>query len=714
MVFFIRCFSVFLQLRHFGIASKNRDHQRDEDQEHTFFSARPISDFSERNRKMTDVENEHQNEGQGCIASDVGGTFTDFVFLNERNEIEIQKVPSNRTDPADPVRSILQRRRPSLHRHGTTVATNAVLERTGGEVAFVTTEGFQDLLQIGRQDRPDLYDPRKVKPEPFISPDHCYTVMERMGPDGEILEPLDEQEVRKLVDQIRGQDPDAVAICLLHAYANDAHEQKISGFFEGIPVSCSSEVLPEFREYERASSTVLNAYLEPKVTPYVKRLREERSNLELMKSSGGTGGAKNVMKRPLRLLLSGPAGGAIAGKMLGEQFEETHLVNVDIGGTSADISLIENGEPARTSRMNIGGRPVGGQVVDVETIGAGGGSVAWFDDGGALRVGPESAGADPGPICYGRGGERLTVTDAHFALGHIGTGTRLAEQLELSADPVLDAFERMSEEYPLTSHQIATGILDVVNSRMNRALRSIFARRGEDPKRYAFVAFGGAGPLHACGLAESLDITKIYVPRHPGVFSATGILQARRSAVRSKTVMRPFDGISDELDQEFERLIEKTRSELHASERAKNEEVQVRASLKLRYSGQSHELDLLRTDATREAFHEEHKKRYGYAAPDQDIEIVTIRVRAFSPGPVVREPTVKKESGEAEERRSPLLHDPFNQFPVYRRSHLGAGQIMDGPAIIEEPSSTLRLKEGWTMKVLSNGTLRLNRSTGGC
>jgi len=642
------------------------------------------------------------------LASDVGGTFTDFVYRTPSGELDIQKRPSDRSHPSGPVRTQLDDLEPAAHLHGTTVATNAVLERSGADVAFITTEGFRDLLHIGRQERPDLYDARVVKPEPLIPRQYCFEVAERIAPDGTVLDPLDELDARSVRDRVRAIDPDAVAICLLHAYANDRHERMLAEQFDSLPVSRSSEVLPEFREYERASSTVLNAYLAPGVDAYVNELRPTTPTLSLMKSSGGLGPAEQVLKRPLDLLLSGPAGGAVAGQRLGQRVDASNLVNVDIGGTSADISLVVDGEPVRASRSKIEGVPVGIPMIDVETIGAGGGSIATFDEGGALQVGPESAGANPGPICYDRGGTKLTVTDAHFALGHIGTSTRLAEQLSLVGEPVRTAFKEQSKATSITPHRIANGILDVVNSRMNRAIRSIFARRGEDPESFAMVAFGGAGPLHACDLAESLGMSTIYIPPVPGVFSACGILQARESAVRSRTVLQPFTGVTKRIDDELENLRRAVRTELRSTRDRSPKEVTEQTELDLRYRGQSYEIPVPRSGASPETFHQLHRKHYGYEMPDEEIELVNLRVRAWSPGTsrsVCLSPG--DEEGAPRETRSPLLHDPFNQFPVYRRSDLGTNQELDQPCIVEEPSSTIRVKSGWRLRVLDDGTLRL-------
>ncbi len=648
------------------------------------------------------------------LASDIGGTFTDFVWLDHNGQLHTSKHPTSQEHPASVVTDMLEHVCPRIHSHGTTIATNAVLERTGAQVAFVTTEGFQDLLHIGRQDRPDLYDPEKTRTPSLASRKHVFTVSERIGPDGNVIQPLTDTEVDELEKELNELQPDSVAICLLHAYANPEHEQRIADSLRqsnSISVSCSSEVLPEFREYERASSTVMNAYIAPVVQSYINQLEHEKDHsLFLMKSTEGVAPRKQVLERPLDLLLSGPAGGAVAGARLGVRKEEQQIITLDMGGTSADISLVVDGEPVWTSSSHVDGLPVGRPMIDIETVGAGGGSIARFDEGGALQVGPESAGSHPGPVCYDQGGTDLTVTDAHFVLGHIGTNTTLAEHLSLAPERTLKAFEEKCSETSMSIPKLASGILDVVNSRMSRAIRSSLMKHGYEPSQFALVVFGGAGPLHACKLAERLNISKILIPEHPGVFSATGVLQADQTSHQMQTVLEKFSGLSEDLVSILNELEDRARNKLQQTPPAFSGKARARSSLDLRYRGQSYEINLPRSVATVEQFHNRHEELYGYRVPDEQIEVVNARARACLSGSTIDDtpPSNSSSPPESMQSRSPLYHDPFTSFDVYNRDTLNPGHSIEQPAIIEEMSSTTRVADGWRAHVEPDGVLELS------
>jgi N-methylhydantoinase A len=645
------------------------------------------------------------------LASDIGGTFTDFVWVDREGRLHTDKRPSDNEHPAHPVNEFLNEHSPSVHSHGTTVATNAVLERTGARVAFVTTEGFRDLLHIGRQDRPDLYNPQNTRTDPLVQRNHVLTIRERIGADGDVLTPIDPSELEELVDEIRRMNPDSVAICLLHAYANPEHERAVAEALRELDqcsVRCSSDVLPEFREYERASSTAASAYLAPVVKNYVEQLETPGDQqLFLMKSTEGVGATSQVLERPLNLLLSGPAGGAIAGARLGEEKEEEKLINIDMGGTSADISLVVDGEPIWTPESTIDDLPIGLPMIDIETIGAGGGSIARFDEGEALQVGPESAGSDPGPVCYDRGGTDITVTDAHFVLGHIGPDTTLAEQLSLAPQRTLEAFEDQCQETSMSVPKLANGILDVINSRMARAIRSTLMKHGHDPSEFSLVVFGGAGPLHACDLAERLNISRIYVPHHPGVFSATGVLQADQTAHRSQTILEEFNGMTDEIRQVLDRLESDARQELTETPGVFTGDPEVQSSLDLRYRGQSYEITMPRSSVSVDRFHQRHQELYGHSVPDEPIEVVNARARARLNGSTYTISSNPPNRERQTDSRSPLYHDPFNSFDIYQRPDLETGDVIDQPAIIEEMSSTTRIKSGWNAHVEQDGTLKI-------
>jgi len=634
------------------------------------------------------------------VGSDTGGTFTDLVADDGR----IAKVPSTPDDPGRAVRSGLAAllgadAATAVLAHGTTVATNAVLERSGGPVALVTTAGFADVIEIGRQDRPSLYDTTIDRPEPLVARPHRLEVTERLTADGSVVVPLDEASVAAVVDQLvalhaTGQAA-AVAVCLLHSDVNADHERAVGAAIRaaGLDVTCSHEVSPEFREYERTATTVVNAYLRPVCGPYVSSLADATASLWVMTSAGGLTDAGGAADVPARLLLSGPAGGVRAAAAVAAANDVATAVTFDMGGTSTDVCLIVDGVPAPAAERSVDGLPVRLASLDVHTIGAGGGSVAGIDAGGALVVGPRSAGAVPGPACYGLGGTEPTVTDANVVLGRIPAGAALPGLGVLDAQAAAAALDVAGVD--------AAGVVAVVNAAMEQALREVTVERGVDPAEVAMVAFGGAGGLHCCELAEALGITTVVIPERAGVFSAVGVLTAPRQVDLVRSWPSPLDHVA--LDDELRDLGRRAAAmaapgdaggTAEAGDTAQPDdiaesggtaqpddiaqsgvttEIAVTTSLDCRYAGQSYEL----TVPTVAAFHEEHERRNGYRRQDAAVEVVALRATA-----AIASPVSLGDLGSS-------VADGGDSPSVPR------GVSTVGPAVIAEPDCTIWIPTGW-------------------
>jgi N-methylhydantoinase A/oxoprolinase/acetone carboxylase beta subunit len=597
------------------------------------------------------------------LGADSGGTFTDVVGTDGR----ILKIPSTPADPGAAVRDGAARLatglRVELLAHGTTVATNALLERRGAVTALVTTEGFADLVEIGRQDRPSLYDPWSDRPEPLVPRELRLEVRERRGADGSVLTALDLSQLGELPDEV-----EAVAICLLHADLAPEHEQRVAELLRarGHEVSASHEVAPEFREFERLVTTVVNASLRPVCRPYLEGLADAADRVVVMTSAGGLVDAAAAARTPAALLLSGPAGGVRAAAAVAAACGRPDAVSFDMGGTSTDVALILDGEPAPAAARKVDGHPIRLPSLDVHTIGAGGGSIAALDAGGALRVGPESAGAVPGPACYGRGGTRPTVTDANLLLGRIPSDTAFPGLGTLDVDAARRAFETAGLE--------PAGVIEVVDAQMEQALRAVSVERGVDPASLALVAFGGAGPLHACALAEAVGIGQVIVPAAAGVLSAVGLLTSpqRREFVRSW----PSPGDHDGLDAALQALAERAVDELDAPDGAP---VRTSTALDCRYAGQSHEL---RVD-TVEDFDAAHLARNGYSAPGAPVEVVALRSVAEADAPATVDEVL---SSWAE---------------------LSFGSVV-GPTVVVRDDCTIWVPEGWVGRDGALGSLVLD------
>ncbi len=632
------------------------------------------------------------------VGVDTGGTFTDFVFAHE-DGLKIHKEPSTPENPAKAVLTGLQHLLGSREVdivHGSTVATNAILERKGVRTILITTAGFEDVLEIGRQIRPAIYDLNVQKQPPLIPEADRLGVIERVGPHGDVVRPLDDKSVDRILDIIVESDAEAVAICLLHSYANPAHESRIAETlrerFAGF-ISTSHEVLPEFREYERCTTTVVNAYVGPIMHKYLSQLSEEvgGAKLRIMQSNGGVLSASAASAFAVQTVLSGPAGGAVGGHEIGRLAGFDNVITFDMGGTSTDVCLCP-GEIGRTVESSIGDTPIRVPVIDIHTVGAGGGSIAHRDPGGSLRVGPQSAGAQPGPICYDRGGTAPTVTDANLFLGRLSSDHFLGGQTALATEPVTAAIETLSNELGLNSVETAQGILRVANATMERAIRVISLERGHDPRDFTLVCFGGAGGMHAADLARSLNIPRVLVPKGAGTLSALGMLLADFVRDYSKTLLASTASLDETaLLDAFAKLEERARVE-YEDEGLVKEDVTLERSCDMRYIGQGFELAVPFGASLQEDFHEAHERRYGYADKARATEIVNIRVRTVgkTPRPTIAEkPSGSSDSSAAVVGQTEMMFNGAeHKAPIYDHDLLRPGNTLNGPALVVEYSTT--------------------------
>ncbi len=657
------------------------------------------------------------------IAIDTGGTFTDCL-REHAGRIDALKLPST---PGDPARAILAALRqleaaPDCEiRHGTTVGTNTLLERSGARVALVTTAGFEDVIEIGRQARRDLYN-WLAEPEPcLVARRMRLGVDERVAPGpggrGRVRTPLRPAELRRLRSRLRALHPESIAVSLLFSFAYPAHERAIAAALAGlgVPLSLSHQVLPEFREYERATATVINAYLAPRMRHYLRNLEAAvsrgwpRARLQVMQSSGGILSAAAAAREPVRTLLSGPAGGVLGAWRVARQAGLRQVLCFDMGGTSTDVALIAAPGPRPAVESVIAGLPVAVPMLEIHTVGAGGGSIGWRDRGGAWQAGPRSAGADPGPIAYGRGGRELTVTDAHLLLGHLPG--RLAAGLELDRERVAAAFARAARADKIVPEALAEALLRLAEARMEKALRVVSLERGHDPRGFALLAFGGAGPLHACALARALGMRRVLVPRLCGLLSAYGMLAADWVRDESRTVMlAPDPALIEPHLRELERA---ARAMLHREGPAKTNAGLALPSVDLRYRGQGYELNLDWGPDFVARFHRAHRRRYGYADPRRAVEVAGVRLRLIAAAPPLPAPPRSRPSRAAPpqplERRRVFLQGRWRLTPVYERETLAPGQRLPGPALVFEYSATTLIEPGWQARVNPRGDLLLER-----
>jgi N-methylhydantoinase A len=697
------------------------------------------------------------------IAIDSGGTFTDCLFLRN-GKLQILKVPSRPSAPADAIAQAVHLALQSTATEqfefesqsqldlvcGTTVGTNALLERRGGRVALITTAGFEDVLEIGRQARPKLYDLFVQKPEPLVPAALRFAADERLTYDGSVLQKLTDKEIALIVKKIKSANPQSVAICFLFSFRNPRHEQQVATALRsaGYPVSVSHEILPEFREYERTSTTVINAYLAPVMSGYLRDTTarvsaafaqssanprakssspKKQTRVRIMQSNGGIISAERAAAEPVRTILSGPAGGVIGASYAAQLAGLTRCISFDMGGTSTDVALL-NTNAARNSKHEapspvqitnesiVAGLPVAVAMLEIHTVGAGGGSIARLDAGGALRVGPESAGAEPGPICYGRG-MQPTVTDAHAILGHLGNAGLLGGNFSLDiprARAAMQKYLQQSQTSFRSVEQFAHGILAVANSVMEKAIRVISIERGHDPRDYSLIAFGGAGGLHACDLADALDMRSVLLPVFPGGLSALGILRADVVQEFSRTVLLPANtGPQNSAPiKKLQRDLQRQAERALQTEGFPRKAMRFQHSFDLRYVGQAYDLSVSAAGDVIQNFHAAHQQRFGYRDARKAVEIVNIRCRAT--GLTDKPPTAKIPASRGSKNPASQASQIFSEGKTrntnfYRRDDLLAGHHISGPAIITEYSATTLLPPQWNASVDVYGQVLLER-----
>ena len=674
------------------------------------------------------------------VGVDTGGTFTDLVLLGP-DGIRVHKVPST---PDDPSRSILQgladlgawrdgawTQRDTVLVHGTTVATNALLERKGARTALVTTAGFEDLLELARQTRPSLYDFMQGRPPPLAPPELCFGLDERVLADGSVERAPSPDAVRRVVDAVRGAGAEAVAVSLLFSFLHPEHEELVAEALAALDpppfISVSNRVLPQYREYERTSTVTANAYVGPVMSGYLRRLEAALGaedagpgRVRVMQSSGGSVSLRAAAQEPVRTVLSGPAGGVVGAQAMARLAGYPDIITLDMGGTSTDVSLCP-GRLQETVAASLGGVPIGVPMLDVHTVGAGGGSIARVDAGGALTVGPESAGADPGPACYGVG-DAATVTDANLVLGRIRAEDFLGGRMRLDRDAARAALERVAAAMGADVDASALGVVRVVNATMERAVRAISLERGFDPREFTLVAFGGAGPQHACELAEGLGITRVLAPTTPGALSAYGVAIADITKDYSQTVLYTQGQVTAErLGQGFAALRARALTELR-EEGVPRRRVRLQPLLDVRYVGQSYELtvDCPRlgptvADVAARAFHAAHLQRFGYADARAPIEVVNLRLKAVGLSALEQPDVSPPDAGESATgalvaEDTVVFEDGPRRTPILRRASLPAGAVVAGPAVVLQMDATTVVPPGWAATVDSYGNLVITRS----
>ncbi len=650
------------------------------------------------------------------IGVDTGGTFTDIVFY-EKGKWHVLKVLSTPDRPYEAVVKGIEvsGKKPSKIVHGSTVATNTLIERKGAKVALITNKGLEDVIEIGRQNREKLYD-LSYKRQPSLVPKNLrFGVGCRIDSKGLIVEDLCDEDVQALIKRMKNEEFDVVAVSFLFSFLNNKHEAKIKDIIENtfnVDVHCSFEILPEFREFERTSTLVVNSYVAPKMKNYLGKLSHffGESRVKIMQSNGGIISVKKALEEPVRTILSGPAGGVIGALYIGESIGENKLITLDMGGTSTDVSLIDE-RPVMSTESKITGLPIKVPMIEIHTIGAGGGSIAKVDEGGALRVGPESAGADPGPICYGKG-EKLTVTDANLFLGRLLPEYFLGGEMKLYPERVEPYMLELSKELGMDLYQAAEGIITVANSNMERAIRAVSIEKGYDPREFSLFVFGGAAALHAAALSEAMNIKKVIIPFNPGVLSAMGMVVADCVKDYTLTVMLKEDEL-DNLEEHFTEMEERAFNDMRA-EGFGDGKILVERYIDVRYVGQSYELSILYEDDIKNRFFKVHEEVYGYSM-DREIEIVNIRLRVIG---LVEKPSLL---GISKGKKNPPLDalvgerklyfsGNWYKAKVYRREALLAENVIVGPSVIVEYSSTVFVPVGFEVVVDDFGNLIMERS----
>jgi N-methylhydantoinase A len=685
-------------------------------------------------------------------AVDIGGTFTDIVLYSEDSHRFCKfKISSDPQHPDKPflegILKALQEADAEISqiknlRHGTTIVTNALLEGQGARTGLVVTEGFRDILEIGRQQRPELYDFSRDRPLPLVRRDYVMEIGERVSAEGDVLNSPDEEEIKEQLRALKDKNIEALAVGFLFSFLHPEHEKKVKAAAEkmlDIPVYLSHQISPEFREYERVSSTVIAAAVGPRVIQYLRAIQErlkkqgwKHDGLGLMHSGGGTITPEEAQKHPHTLVESGPAAGLIGAAALARSLELGKVLAFDMGGTTAKAGLIRNGAVEYTQEYEVGGDfhhggrqrgsgyPIRSPMIDVVECGAGAGSIAWIDKGGHLKVGPRSAGADPGPACYGKGGDQPTVTDAHLLLGRLSPEGFLGGEMELCREPAQEAVEsHLCRPLEMETEDAVSGIVDIANVSMLRILRVISVARGYDPRDFVLFAYGGAGPLHAVELAEKLSVTHVVIPRFPGIFSSLGLLFADMSMDFVETVMTDLNDL-DSINQALSALKEEAEKWFNRNQ-PEDKEREMDAAGDLRYLHQNYELNVQlpgfkvkKEDVSRirDEFDKTHEKSYGHSAPGEPVQAVNIRVRAVIKIPKPRLPELEKsnQAPEPSGRRKVRFGKEWIETAVYERKQLCSGQKIDGPSVIEETESTTLVGPGWRMEVDKWGHMHLKKS----
>ena len=599
--------------------------------------------------------------------------------------------------------------------HGSTVATNAVLERKGARVALLVTAGFEDVLRIGRQTRPELYNLMVRERRPLVDAALTFGIPERVAADGSVLVPLDIEAVRRVSAGLADAGVRAIAVCFLHSYRNPAHERQTAGILRenGFIVSESHQVLREYREFERWSTTVVNAYVTPLMSQYLSALDAslERARLSIMQSNGGSIAAATARREAVRTILSGPAAGVVGARAVGGMAGYQRLITFDMGGTSTDVSLVD-GAIGMTSESYVGDYPVRLPVIDIHTVGAGGGSIAYVDSGGALRVGPRSAGADPGPVCYGRGSE-LTVSDANLLLGRLDPEYFLGGRMPLDVDRTRAAASAMARGMGLTEAALADGIVRVANANMERAIRVVSVQRGFDPRDFALLAFGGAGGMHACEIAETLEIATVIVPRYAGVLSALGMLLADVTKDYSATLLRRTGDLTDaEIETLFDPMVERATRDLQG-EGFSGSRISISRTLDVRYAGQAYEITVPAGPGYRDEFDRQHVRLYGYANPHRATEVVNLRLTATG---ITTKPAVPRRPIDQTRRATPwstgtaAFRGRRLKTAFYRWESLEPGSVADGPSVVAGAQATAVVPPGFSFRVDEFGNVVAARS----
>ncbi|MEM7612051.1 MAG: hydantoinase/oxoprolinase family protein [Pseudomonadota bacterium] len=662
------------------------------------------------------------------ISADIGGTFTDIVVEPSDGPVFVGKVPTTPTNPAEGVVNGVRELIPDISDidffvHGTTVGLNAFLERRGERVLLLATEGLGDAYTIARGNRHTLYELRYRKPAQLVARRDVHEIGGRLTWDGNELTPLNHADFEPVIDKVKAEGIKAIAVCFVHAYAHPQHELEaydvLSAALPGVSISLSHEVAREWREYERASSTVMNAYVAPVVQRYLRSLQSELSGfgmnttVHIMQSNGGVSTAESAQEKPVFTLLSGPVGGTIAGSSLAESTGRKNLLCVDMGGTSFDLSLVINGQANTTLETELEGLPLLMSIVDIETIGTGGGSIAWLENG-AMRVGPHSAGSQPGPACYGRGGTQPTVTDANLYLGRLGEKSLLGGDMSLDKSAASSAIESLATQVGLDATAFAEGVLAISNAAMADAMRTITVSQGLDPRDFTLVAFGGAGPMAAVFLAEELNIGEVLIPRFPGTFSALGMLQTDLRHDFTQSFFRPGNEVTDaDLHAVFDALQTQGLAAL-AQEGIDADHVSFKHSADMRYVGQEYTISVPLSGASvtgvSDAFHAAHERRYGHSSPGAPVEYVNLRLAALGALQRYDNPPASGSSEPAAlGQRDIVFSGDAVPTTIVARERLEPGYTAMGPLVIEEQSATTVVPPGWSIALESDGNIVLRR-----